>query len=229
MFSPTMQRIAAASGLLAALLILISAFGFSGDGPEWGDSPAKFAEYFKKDGDTIQIGSLLLVFTAIEILWFTGFLRGELGRAEQAGRGFVRASLPVMPAGALIAAGLILVAVTDSVVAELATDTDPEIIRALYNLDGGFFMLVSAGAIVMMTATSLTILATRAFPKWLAWVGLVGAVAYFLVTFFILNPSDHDSALGIAFPIGFLALVIWLVGLSVTFLRRIGKEHDPVV
>ena len=227
-FSPTMQRVAAASGLAAALLILISAFGFSGETPGWSESPAAFADYFRDDGDKVQVGSVLLLLVAVEVLWFTGYLRGELGRAEMAARGFTRVANVVVPAGALIAAGLTIVAAMDAAIAELAmTDTNPEIIRALYNLDGGFFLLVAVGAIVMMTATSLAILALRVAPKWLAIVGFIGSLAYFVVLFVALNPSNDDNALGIGFPVGFLMLVIWLAGLSITFLRRIGKD-EPV-
>lgn len=222
-----MQRIAAASGLAAALLILISAFGFSADTPDWNESPAAFAAFFREDGDTMQIGAVILLFVAIEILWFTGYLRGELGRAEMAARGFTRVANVVVPCGALIAAGLTLVAAMDAAVAELAlTGTNPEIVRALYNTGGGFFLLVSVGAIVMMTATSLAILALRVAPKWLAIVGFIGAVAYFLVLFVALSPADDENALAIGFPVGFLALVIWLAGLSITFLRRIGRPAE---
>ena len=222
-FSPTLQKIAAASGLFAAILIVISAFGFSADGPDLADPAAKFKAYYAEEADKLQAGALVLTFVAIEILWFTGFLSGQLSRIETARRGFDRVSRPILPAGALVAAGLVLVAVMDAVITGLPTDTGADIYRALSHISGAAFMLVAVGAIVLMTATSLAILALGGAPKWLAWVGFVGALGYFLTTFIILDPTNDDSAVGIGFPVGFLALVIWLTGLSVTFLRQVGR------
>ena len=222
-FSPALQRVAAASGLLAALLILISAFGFSVEGPDFADPAAEFKAYYADEADKLQAGGLVLLFAAIEVLWFTGFLSGELGRAEFARRGFDRVARVVLPCGALIAAGLVLVAVLDASISSLPADTDAGIFRSLGHVTGGSFMLVSVGATVMMAATSLAILALGGLPKWLAWVGFIGSLAYLVTLFVVLDPANDDSAVGIAFPVGFLALVIWLAGLSVTFLRGIGR------
>ena len=231
-FSPAIQRIAAASGLIAALLILISAFGFSVDGPDFADPASEFKTYYTEEADKLQMGALVLTFVAIEILWFTGFLSGQLGRLEVARRGFDRVARPILPAGALVATGLILVAVTDAVITGLPADTDPGTYRSLGHLSGAFFTPVAVGSIVMMSAASLAILAIGGAPKWVAWVGFLGAVAYFVTLFVILDPANDESAVGIAFPIGFLALVIWLAGLSISFLRDIGRpvvEETPAV
>ena len=223
-FSPTMQRVAASSGLLAAILILVSAFGFSVEGPEITEAASEFKSYYLAEADKLQAGGLVLLFTAIEILWFTGFLSGQLGRAEFAARGFDRVARVVLPAGAAIAIGLTLVAVMDAVISSLPADTDPDIFRALSHVTGAFFTPVAVGATVMMAATSLAILALGGLPKWLAWVGFIGSAAYFVTLFVVLDPNG-DGVAGIAFPIGFLALVIWLAGLSITFLRQIGRPE----
>jgi hypothetical protein len=228
LFSPALQRVGAATGLLAVALIVAS-FVMSGDTPDF-DAPAQeWATYYADDQDKIQVSALLLAVAGVALTWFFAILRGELGRIELAARGFTRLSHAVLAGGVLAVTGLVVGTSLEAGVASLAADTDPEIFRALGNALGAVWMLAIVGFVVLLTATSLLILASRALPVWIAGIGLLSAVAWFALLFFVLDPNNDDSALGIAWPIGFLAFLIWLAALSVTFLRRVGREPEPAV
>lgn len=221
-----MQRIAAAGGLIAAVLFVLSIVVSGGDAPDFDAAPSEWAAYYAGNRDEIQMSALLLSLAVLELLLFAGYLRGELGRIELARRGFTRASHTVLAGAVLVAVGLVAGSALDAGVASLPEDTDPEIFRALGNASGAIWMVGVVGFVVMLSTTSLIALASRALPVWIAWIGFLGAAAWFALLFFVLDPTNEDSALGIAWPIGFLALIIWLVGLSITFLRRVGRPEE---
>lgn len=94
--------------------------------------------------------------------------------------------------------------------------------RAVTQAAAGPFLLTSVGFAAMLAAALLT-LRTGAFARWTGIVALIGAVGFLLTFFSVLGESD-DSPFGVGFPIGFLCLVIWSIGTSITTSRSIGRD-----
>ena len=223
LFSPTMQRVAAASGVLFVLFTILSVVFSGGESPDWADPAGEYVSYSQDNADEVQLSSLFLLLAAVELLWFTGFMRGELGRVEARHRGFTRAAHPVLAGGTVAAAGLALVALTSAVAVSQPADTSPDVVRALHHLSFASFSLAAVGLIGFLAGAGLLILRSVALPKWLGIVALIGSLAYLLTLFIVLSPEDEDFVFGFAWFPGFLALLLFALASSVVFLRRIGR------
>jgi hypothetical protein len=221
-----MQRLAAASGLIFVALIILSIIFSGEETPDWAAPAAEFAQFNQENADDVQLGSLFLLLAALELLWFAGYLRAELGRFEEVARGFTRVSHIAFAGGVVAAVGLALTAIVSVVAVSQTADTPPEIVRSLHQLSFAMFALASVGLIVLTSAAGLLILRTPVLPSWVGWVGLLVALFQFLTLFIALAPEDEDFVFGFAWFPGFLALLIWAVAASVGFLRRLGSPDE---
>ncbi len=223
LFPPLMQRISAGNGILFVLLLLISIFAQSEETPDWSDAPAQYALYAAENVDEVQFSSLFLLFAAIALLWFAGYLRTELGRSELVARGYTRLSHTTFAGGIVAAAGLSLMAIVNVVAVSQPAGTDPYLIRGLMHLSFAIFALATVGLITLTAAASILIVRVRSLPVWLGWVGLVDAVLYFLTLFIALAPEDEDFVLGFAFFPAFVLFLIWILASSIVLVRRVGR------
>lgn len=224
-FSPTLQRVAAASGIGFVLLLILSIAFQGGETPEYADAAAEYVSYAEENQDDIQLSSVLVCLAAFELLWFAGYLRAQLGRAEEAARGFTRLSHIVFAGGIAGAVGIILSSTLTVAAVSQPEGTSAEIVRSLYNLSYYPFMVASVGFAAMLYTSGFIIMRLGAVPKWLGVVGVIGGLAYLLTLFTQLKPEDDGGAFGVFYPISFLALLIFVVGSSVTFVRDVGRAH----
>ena len=215
--SPTVQRLVAASGIFFAVLLIIS-FLLSGDEtPDDGAALTEWTQFAKDNEDGARIGALVFALAAYNFLLFLGVLRTALGRAEDAARGFTRGGYIVLAAGT---AGIVgMTGALGLSAASLSNpDTPPEIIRALYDAVGGMWLIASAGFGACLVTTGLLNISLRALPAWLGWVALAAGTS-FVLQLGVLLSEDEDNLFGLFFPLGFLLLLIFCVGSSVSFLR----------
>ena len=227
-FSPLIQRLTAASGITFVVLVILSIVFGGEETPDWAAPATEYAQFNGAHADSAQLGSLFLLLAALELLVFAGYLRGELGRYEQAARGFARAASTAFGGGIVAAVGLALTALMTAVAVSQVADTPPEIVRSLHQISYATFGLASLGLVVLLSAGSLLALRTPALPSWIGWVGLIGAAAYFLSLFIVLSPADEDFVFNFAWIPGFLALLIWVAGSSIVLVRRAGRTDAPV-
>ena len=227
-FPPIMQRLSAASGITFVVLLIVSIIVGGEETPDWAAPAEEFARYNREHADSTQLGNLLLLLAALELLWFTGHLRGELGRFEQAARGFTRMSHVAFAGGVVAATGLGLVAITGAVAVSQVDDTPAEIVRSFHQLSYAMFALASVGLIVLTAASAVLMLRTDVLPSWIGWIGLIVAVAQFLTLFILLVPEDEEFALAFAWIPGFLGLLIWAFAASLVFVRRVGRPAEHV-
>jgi Domain of unknown function (DUF4386) len=226
-FSPTLQRVAAASGLFFVLLLILSIVFQGGEAPDYDAPAAEFVEYASDNRDDIQLSSVILCLATFEFLWFVGYLRGQLGRAEEAARGFTRLSHIVFAGGVVGAVGFVMSSVMTAAAVSQPEGTSPDVVRSLYLLSYYPFLVASVGLATMLYTAAFLSLRLGPLPKWLGVVGIIGGLAYLLTVFSQLNPEDDGGAFGILYPIGFLALLIFVIGASVSFLREIGRDEPP--
>ena len=90
--------------------------------------------------------------------------------------------------------------------------SDPDIVRVLPQM-GSLLLLLGGGfaGILLLLATSILIFRTGVLPRWLAWFGIVVAIALvFDVTYMNIVP-----------------LLAWVVGASIVLLRRQTRRQPP--
>jgi hypothetical protein len=103
------------------------------------------------------------------------------------------------------------------------------VLRTVNDIGGGAWLIASAGLGACLVTVGLLNAALRALPAWLGWVALAAGIA-FVLQLGVLLSEDQDNLFGIFYPIGFLLLIVFTIGASVTFLRRLrpaGETAPP--
>jgi hypothetical protein len=225
-FSPGLQKLAASSGIAAAVLMFVSVIVNSAEVPDFTAPAAEWAQYVADDGDAAKLGGFLLLLASFFLVFYAGIIRAALGTGEAATRGFVRL-------GFIVIAGLTLAATCfglgGAMTATLGAleGAEPEVAKTFGHLSGAVFAPGMLGLAAALDAAGFIILRTRVFPAWLGWVALASAVFAFLTSFFALDAANDDNVFGIFYPLAFLTLLVWLIATSILLIQRVGRE--PVV
>jgi hypothetical protein len=171
------------------LFVIGSALIF--DGPNGSETPAKFVSFYGDSGnrDKINIGWVLAGLGLFFFLWFVAALRETMRRllaAEtDAMLGFV------VTIGGTAYAAVTMAAIGDAAgVRTMSDDTFrhqvyPGIIHA--NSDWTYIAHATGTAALaaMIFAFSITVLATRALPRWLGWFGVLAGIAALISILFL--------------------------------------------
>jgi hypothetical protein len=142
------------------------------DRPELDASPDAILAYFG-DRDPVILGGFLVMLSAVFFLWFVGSLRAFLRPAEgDAGR--VSA---IAYGGGVVTAALILAFPAANVAGALfAEQLSPDGAQTLYLFGDVFLYPAAMAAAVLIAATAVVALRTKALPSWLGWPSLVLAL-----------------------------------------------------
>jgi hypothetical protein len=220
LFPLSWQRLAAASGIVFAVLLVAGFLISGGDTPSFDDPVQDWTKWATDNESNNRIAALITLIAAFEFLWFAGYMRSVLGAAETAARGFARVA-DVAFAGAIAGiVGLTMAVIGLAAGSIHAGDANPEVIRSVVDSATPGFLLAPAGFGVMLTAAGILTLRTGAFARWTGVLGLAGGV-FFLLTFLTLLSKGGDNAFGVGYPFGFLSLAIWCIATSVSNVRRL--------
>jgi hypothetical protein len=202
------QRWTALSGIVFVVLMLTGAF-FVIDVPAPDASTQEIAGYLADSGNHTRniVGAYMWVLGGLAFLGFVAGLRAVLRRAE--GDPGTLSSL-VFGAGVVFTAvwsvsAVALAAVAYSVGLVDAPVSDPDLVRVLPQL-GSLLLLLGGGfaGILLVLATSMLTFRTRVLQRWLAWFGILVAIALvFDVTYMNILP-----------------LVAWVLFASIALLMR---------
>ena len=176
------HRWTALSGIVFVVLMLTGAF-FVTDVPKADASAQEIAGYLADSGTHTRniIGAYLWVLGGLAFLGFVTGLRGVLRRAE--GDPGTLSNL-VFGAGVVFtavwsASAVALAAVAYAVEFSDAPVSDPDIVRVLPQL-ASLLLLLGGGfaGILLLLATSTLTFRTGVLPRWLAWFGILVAIAW---------------------------------------------------
>jgi hypothetical protein len=216
--------LATAAGLGFALLLLLSIL--TGATAPDRDAPLQEWSRFAAENDTgLRIGALLFALAIYQWLLFLGVLRGQLGDAEQALRGYQRASYMVLAGGIVGIVGLGL-AVFIAAASVSFPDASPEVIRAVNETAGAGFLMMAAGFAPMFVTLGLTVLRLHVLPAWLSGVALLTGLA-FLAQLGTLLSEGRDNLFRVFYPVAFAGLLLFTVGATAVFLRRLRPPSTP--
>jgi hypothetical protein len=192
--SGSWARYAPLSGLLFAVLVVVSIIVSGFDSTSTDDSTVKVIKFWH-DNDSQQIASALISALAmVPFLWFLGVLRSVLREAE-GGSGRLSATAF---AGGIVLVGFALVdSALQFAVADSVGDVPPLVTQSLSVLYNDFFLGFPVGFGTLMLATAVVLLRTGVLPRWLAWFSLLLGIAAFLG------------------PIGFGAFLVFLVWVAI--------------
>ena len=209
------ERWAPISGIAFVVLMVVGSM-LVGDIPAPDAPRQEIAAYLADSGTHTRnlIGGYLWVIGALAFLWFLVRLRNDMRKAE-GGTG----SLSTLAFGAGVAFAAVWMVSAAAYVAlpyaiELrdAPITDTQLVSVL-PVTGRLSLLLGGGfsGVVVILAAVAVIFRTGVFPRWLGWLGIVGAI---LLLF--------DLAYLNIFP-----LWVWVFIASVAMLKRRAVDNQP--
>jgi hypothetical protein len=192
------------AGFLAALTFVVGVI-FVSDSPDSDDSAAKVLAWYADHGHRVGIvvGAYVLAFCGLFVLWFASGLRAAEGAESRLAD--VALGGGILLVGMLWVGAVALAAVPAGESLGGAPLVTADVARFLPQLGFGAILLFGMfAAIALIEATSIVILRTGVFPRWLAWLGFAcGVVLLFGVVF-----------------LPMIALPIWLIATSVVLTRN---------
>src|SRR5918992_598218 len=168
------------TGVVAVALWIIGVFVLESVSPD-GDSAEEILTYFDDEDTSIFIGAFLIALGTAFFLWFAGILRAALHAAEGPPGRLTAVAFAGAIGKAVFDMGLAAATAAGALAADEADELSPEGAQALFFIDDTFFIGAEFMGVVFMAAAGATILATRALPVWLGWVGAVIALRVLVV------------------------------------------------
>jgi len=222
------ERVGAATGI-AFVVVFVASFLVIPDAPPALTDPAlKIRAFYVDNSSAWQASAFLTGIAAFLFLWFLGSLRSALGEAERSVEGVVRVARIVMPAGALtLALALANATVNDALATRIAAEADQSVFRALYYLQAFAITCVAFPIAALVAATSVVSYRTGLLPPLVTWLGFLLVPAWLVNGFGLVVESGAFSPTG---EIGIVVLIVWLawmLALSASLVRRVGKAGLP--
>jgi hypothetical protein len=176
-----------------------------------------------------RIGALLTLLAGFVFLHFAGTIRSVLGSAEATLRGSVQLAR-VAFAGAVIGiTGVTIAVVMIAGASAEGADANPVVSRSVATATVGPFLVAAMGFAALLAAAGLSTLRSGLFARWIGIVALLGALAFFITFFTLIDGPSEDSVFGYGLIVGFLALAIWSIATSIAAYRAVATTAGELV
>jgi len=218
------SRWGAASGYVA-LVLGIAAASFERGSPPASAPAEQSLAYFIKYRSELLVQSLLFVLSAGALLWFVGYLRSYMKRAEGEtgglsgvafGAGIIWAGLQMVLQGAQVALAL-----------GANADLPASLAGMMGDLTYAFSVIAYVPMGVMLAAVAIVTRRFRAFPAWLGWLSAAAAVANLIMSAGIIAESGPMVPGGILTYVLYFLTAVWQVAVPTVMILRFGKPAKP--
>ncbi len=201
------NRWAPLTGLVSAILGVAGGAIEIVTNPPGSDASGKdVITFYSAQGGTQQLAAALLALGFVFFLFFAGSLRSHLRQTPD----LEALSTVALAGAALETAGQTMGAGYVWTLAQGAGHLDTSAAQALNALSNNSVATNTAGMIVFGIAAGIAILRGRLLPRWLGWVAIAMAVV-------VVTPAEGFS---------FIALVVWMVIVSILFWMRGGQARQ---
>jgi hypothetical protein len=191
-----LRRWVGLGGLAVVIVLLVTVFG-TPENPDATAGPAKVALFVHQHRGGLYLNAYLTSLSVLIASAFLWYLRDIVAPAipgrRLANLGFA--------GGILFLVGGIYSAGASFAMADVAKHADPSVLQTLNMFSQDVNGFAGAASALLIGATSLGILRSKALPRWLAYVGLVLAVASFAIPF-----------------LGFVGVALWWLLISIVIL-----------
>lgn len=219
---PTLDRLGAVAGLVAVILLL-ALFTVLPSLPSPQHGIDEIASSARTNDDGLLGGAYVGALFTAALLVFGACLSARLRRAEGSAGGWWLVSL-VGTAG--VAAGIVGNALTITFVRAVGHGVDGDVLWLGYGTDHWLGVLIAVPLAVLLLGAGLGARRTRILPRWLVWLALGGAAALTVGGASVVGNEVDGGMLGSVLVLGYVALIVWIVGASVTLWRRSGVRVD---
>lgn len=215
------ERYAAGTGLVFVALVIVSVF-LAPQAPKLSDPAEEIQTYFVDNKDGLLLQAFVSGLAAAFFLWFIGSLRSFLRPAE-AGTG--RLSAVAFGGGvAVVAAVIPIFAVSSALAYSVARESDPGLVRALFEVRHMFEIFSLFPLAVLLGAASIGGGRTRVLPQWLAWFGGLLALGQLVSGMALVFEGSELGPQGWYGLVVFALFLVWVIAVSVLMLQRLGTR-----
>jgi hypothetical protein len=220
--APVWPVAGAVAGLLSVVLGLAGGLMetmLSGPWPAAGDT--SYGPFLAENRTPVLAQSMLFVAGQAALIWFLGYVRARLLRAE----GYPGVLTAVAFGAGLTAAAFNIAGQGVQLVLTLPSTTalDPGVLAALMNLCVVTIALANAPLALMFAAVAALSVGRGAYPAWLGWIAAAATLAAMLSTVSLVPTEGPLSPLGPLTTALRLVPVLWYLPAAVVMLR----EHRP--
>jgi hypothetical protein len=206
------ERWAPLAGIIFVVLMFTGTFFVAYPIPE-ADAPAQeIADYLADSGTHTRniIGAYIWVLGALSFLLFVTRLRSVLRAAQGGILPNVVFGAGVIYSALMMASGVTFAAVAYAVALRDAPVSNPDLVRVLPEM-AWMFLLLGGGfaGILLVLVTCIVSFQTGVLPRWLAWLGIVVAIALLFDVIYV----------------NILPLLLWVFIASIVMLMR--REEMP--
>ncbi len=204
---------------IAVLLLNVSEFA----GPRWDDPIADIQEFFA--GDVVAWGLFLQgLLWAFLFLMFASFLRSFLSEAE--GERSVWSRLSYSGALITVAVGGLGSVFWGALSLGSATTLDDATIRSFLLMDAvAYGMVAAVGMALFAVGTSVVVIRTGVFARWIGWLGFAAAALLTLGSAWIIE-GTAEGFFGILSLISWPLAVLFTLSLAIAMVRHHGFDLD---
>lgn len=220
---PSWHRFLALSGVAFALLLLVGWFLSGGDAPDYTATDETWKNWADANRVRSGVAGFLILLAGVALLHFAGTIRSALGSTGTTVAGSAQLARAAFAGAVVGATGIGTAIVMVGAATSEGAAADPVVTKAVATAMAGPYLVAAMGFATLLGAAGLSTLRGTTFPRWTAYVALLGAVA-FVVTF--LTPiagTGKDSVFGYGFLPGILALVIWSLATSIISYRAASR------
>jgi hypothetical protein len=161
---------------VAFVALSVVVFVIAGSTPDVHDSAAKVAAFYAKHHSRVNTAGFLIAIPAALLALFTGALRQRLRRTDG---GSIAATTAAVAGGTIASAGMMLFGGTQIALADASGHASATTMQTLNVIANDSFVPWIAGFGVLLLATGIATLQTRALPRPIGYIALVLGVLVF--------------------------------------------------
>jgi hypothetical protein len=199
-------------------VLLLAGWAMAPTPPEATTSPSQVLDYFTANSEGVLRQTFVAGFLeALVLLFFIGGVWNFLRSAEGETAGF---SSVAFAAGLAIFPGFVALAATHAGLARVPADADAEMVWTIWRVSTYADLATTWIIAVFIGAVTIAALSSRAFPRWLLWLGAVACAGQLVMgtDVFLKSASiSQDSMFGMTMLVLF---TIWVVSVGIVMLRR---------
>jgi hypothetical protein len=217
----TVERITAGAGI-GVVVVIIAAVSTIAN-PQLTDPLSRTTDSYVTHSSKTFLNVTLFLLWALPVLIFVAGLRSILRRAE--GESDI---LSMIAFGSAVATEgwVMLFGAVNATLALAAGRASPSEVKLLVALEYVVDQLTFLVLGIFVGAASLAILSTRAFPRWMGWIGAVSGALFVSSNVSMLDPAGPIGNAGSLGMVGLLLLLIWAIAISVSLLRHRAVAAD---
>jgi hypothetical protein len=210
------------------VLLVVGFLISGGDTPDYTAADQEWTSWADDNELKGRVGALLTLLAGFVFLHFAGTIRSVLGSAEAMVPGSVQLARVAFGGALTGITGITIAVVMIAGASAEGADADPVVSRAVATATVGPFLVAAMGFAAFLAAAGLIGLRSGLFARWIGIVALLGALAFLMTFFTLIDGPSEDSVFGYGFPVGFLALAIWSIAMSLARYRAVASTAGEI-